>query len=287
MMNPSKKLYGLVGHPIKHSFSPLMHNAAFKELNINGEYRLFEKSPQELDLFLETLDKENIYGLNVTVPYKEKVLNFVELDQESHYLQQIKAVNTIVKQGKIWKGFNTDVVGFSRHLKEVFDASGKTVALLGAGGAARAVVYALVKKEVAKIDIFDIDRSRSASVAALVKELSSEIGVEAVGSIEELDIKNKDLLINATPVGLKETDPCLVKEELLHKDLFVYDLIYNPSETKLLSLARKNAARGCNGLDMLVYQAAFSFCFFTQTEVKVDRIIDIMKKAVEEELKRR
>ena len=92
MIDRNTPVYGLIGFPVKHSFSPAMHNAAFKELKIDGEYRLFEKSPQELDYFLESLDKENIYGLNVTVPYKERILNFVELDQEyqDHIIQRLE-----------------------------------------------------------------------------------------------------------------------------------------------------------------------------------------------------
>jgi len=282
-----KKTYGLLGYPLKHSFSPAMHNAALKELNLPGKYQLFEVKPEELNYFLDSLDKKNIYGLNVTVPYKERVLNFVTLDQESHYLWQIKAVNTIVKQGNIWKGFNTDVSGFSKHLKEVFDVCGKAVALLGAGGAARAVVYVLAKLKADEVAIFDIDKNKSENVANTIKELFPNFNVSVVKSIENLHIESKDLLINATPIGLKEDDPCLVKEEMLHKNLFVYDLIYNPPETKLLLLAKKRGAKVCNGLDMLIYQGAQSFLFFTGTEVKLYEIIDIMRKAAKEEFKKR
>ena len=121
------------------------------------------------------------------------------------------------------------------HLKENFDPLNKTVALLGAGGAARAVAYVLAKKEAKEIIIFDIDKSKSENVAGMVKELFPNFQISAVESIEELHIENKDLLINATPVGLKEEDPCLVKEEMLHKDIFVYDLIYKPRFERILT----------------------------------------------------
>jgi shikimate dehydrogenase len=278
--SPSVKIYGLIGYHLGHSLSPVMHNAAFKELNIPGKYELFEIPSKELDIFFQNLDKENIHGLNVTVPYKERVLRFIELDQESAYLKQIRAVNTIVKHNNIWKGFNTDIPGFGRHLNEVFDSKNKSVALLGAGGAARAVVYALIRKGAKEIAIYDIDKEKCASIAEMVKKLFSGFDISVVQSIEALDIKNKDLLINATPVGLKQEDPCLVGEDMLHKDIFVYDLIYNPAETKLLALAKERGAKCSNGLGMLIYQAALSFVHFTGTDASLDSIINIMRKAL-------
>ena len=278
--NSSVKIYGLIGYPLGHSLSPVMHNAVFKELNIPGKYELFEKSPQDLEYFLQSLEKNNIYGLNVTVPYKEKVLAIVNLDDESFYLREIKAVNTIVRDKGSLKGFNTDIPGFSKHLKENFDPLGKRVAILGAGGASRAVNYVLAKEGAKEIVIYDIDREKCESIKQMVKELSTELDISIAQSIEALDIRNKDLLINATPVGLKNDDPCLVKEDMLHKDIFVYDLIYNPPETKLLSLAKERGAKYSNGLGMLIYQAALSFIHFTGTSASLDSIISIMRKAL-------
>lgn len=258
-----KKIYGLIGYPVKHSLSPKMHNAAFQALNINAEYRLFEVKPEDLDYFLGSIDKNNIFGLNVTIPYKERILDFVRLDSESFYLRQIKAVNTIVKSDGIWKGFNTDIPGFQRDLKENIDPTNKRAAILGAGGAARAVAYVLANSGAKDIHIYDIDKTKSQNIVNMVKSLFSNYQIFAVENIEQLDIRNKDLLINATPVGLSETDPCLVKEEMLHKNLFVHDLIYNPSETKLLALAKKVGARTSNGLKMLLYQGTLSFKHWT------------------------
>ncbi len=277
-MDTKKRIYGLIGYPIKHSLSPAMHNAAFAALKINAEYKLFEVKPDNLENFLENLGREVISGLdpsfkgigwsilsglNVTVPYKEKVLDFVTLDIESFYLRQVKAINTIVKEGNIWKGFNTDIPGFSKHLKENFNPEGKKVALLGAGGASRAVAYVLANSRAKEIAIFDVDKNKSGAVSKMIKSLFSDFPIYAVGAIEELKIKDKDLLINATPVGLKESDPCLVKEEMLHKNLFVYDLIYNPAQTKLLKLAKEKGCRCSNGLGMLLYQGMLSFEIWT------------------------
>lgn len=289
-MDFSPKIYGLVGYPLEHSFSPLMHNAAFKRLNISGEYRLFQKQPEELESFLINLEGENIYGVNVTIPYKEKVLGlgFIEIDRTARYAREIKAINTIVRKGKDLKGFNTDIAGFLRHLNKIsVDPLNKRIALLGAGGAGKAVAYAVAKKGAREIAIFDLNRGRSENVVNMLEELFPDLNAVAVDEIEQLNIIDKDLLINATPVGLKEDDPCLIDEDVLHKDLFVYDLIYNPSPTKLLSLAESKGLRYSDGLGMLVYQGAFSFIYFTETHIPYVKIVEVMWGAIDEALKKR
>ena len=280
------KIYGLIGHPVRHSFSPAMHNAVFKALDIKSEYQLFDIKPQDLDYFLDSMNNNNIYGLNVTIPYKERILDFVSLDSESFYLGQIRAVNTIVKKGDIWRGFNTDIPGFSRHLRENVDPANKKVAILGAGGAARAVTYVLAKSAANEVAISDIDRKKTEGVASMIKDLFPNFQIYPVDTIEQLNIRSKDLLINATPVGLKENDRCLVTEEMLHRNLFVYDLIYNPPETKLLTLARRIGAGFSNGLGMLVYQGVLSFIHFTGTDAPDSDIVKIMRQALQVELKR-
>jgi shikimate dehydrogenase len=269
-MNSPKKIYGLIGYPLGHSLSPKMHNAAFKALGIDAEYKLFPLAPQYIDDYLARLDNSGISGLNVTVPYKEKVLDFVELNQDLLYLRQVKAVNTMLFEDGVWWGFNTDISGFSRHLKENFKILMRKTAILGAGGAARAVAYVLAREKASEIVLYDIDNTKSASIVEMVKSLFPSIKISAVDSIEKLDIAHKDLLVNATPIGLKPTDPVLVSENMLHKNLFVYDLIYNPAETKLLALAKKAGARCCNGLAMLLYQGILSFEIWTGKKAPED-----------------
>ena len=133
------------------------------------------------------------------------------------------------------------------------------MAILGAGGAGKAVACAIAQSKAQQIVIFDIDTNKANSTVDVVKKLSNDIDIKSVESIEKLDILNKDLLINATPVGMKESDPCLVAKEMLHKNLFVYDVIYNPQETKLLKLAKEVGAETRNGLGMLLSQGALSF----------------------------
>jgi shikimate dehydrogenase len=282
MADSKTAIFGILGYPVRHSFSPAMHNAAFKYLNINARYEVFEKQPQEIEAFLQSLAQQNICGLNVTIPYKEKVLNFVKLDRESFYAQKLQAVNTIVVKDNVLKGFNTDKPGFSRHLKENFDPLNKNTAILGAGGAARAVAYVLAESKAKNIDIYDVDTDKSKSIVSLIKEIFSNFNIQAVKKIEDLKIKEKDLLVNATPIGMKEIDPCLVKEEMLHKELFIYDLIYNPPETKLLALAKKIGAKYSNGLGMLLYQGAISFKHFTEKDAPVE----IMRQALIKELEK-
>ncbi|MGD9014884.1 MAG: shikimate dehydrogenase [Candidatus Omnitrophota bacterium] len=291
------KIYGLIGYPVKHSFSPVMHNAAFGYLGINAEYRLFPIKPEELEAFFlsdimikdisgNKVATKDILGFNVTLPYKEKVLDFVSLDSQSDYLKQLRTVNTIIRKEGGYQGFNTDISGFQWHLtkKNFFDPQGKQVALLGAGGAAKAAIYVLAKLGASSIVIFDIDKQKAQNLVSLINGLFPQMQISWVETIEQLNIPQKNLLINATPVGLKPTDPCLVKPELLRKELFVYDLIYNPLQTKLLSLAKQAGALVSNGLGMLQYQGALSFQYFTAEQAPIDKIFKVMGEALRQEI---
>ncbi len=266
-----KSTYGLVGYPLGHSLSPVMHNAAFKALEVDAEYCLFPMKQEELGAFFNALKEKDshIFGLNVTVPHKEAVIPF--LDAVDGFAQKAGAVNTVViDAARRLKGYNTDGPGFLAHLtEEGFDPSGKRVSILGAGGAARAVVASLclIDTRPASILIYDIDPRR---VNALVRDLGARIDVgcvKVVGTIDELNIELADLLINATPIGMNNSDPCLVNEELLHSHLMVYDLVYNPSETKLLKLAKSKGAKTVNGLKMLFYQGVLAFQHWAEIQL--------------------
>jgi len=273
-MTSKAKLYGLVGFPVKHSLSPCMHNAAFSALRIKAKYKLFELKSGQLEDFLRDLKKNNIGGFNVTYPYKEEILKF--LSTKSSGVKAIGAANTVVvgRDGKL-KGFNTDYLGFIAHLRELKLKPGK-VALIGAGGAAKAVCLALAKMKVVQLCIYDIDRFKALS---LFKKMSSgfpETKFGVVGCLEDLNLSDKDLLVNASPVGMRQNDPCLFSAEDLHPGLFVYDLIYSPPETKLISLARQRHLDYANGLGMLLYQGVFAFKHFSRRPAPVE----IMKKAL-------
>jgi shikimate dehydrogenase len=271
------KLYGLVGFPVKHSLSPCMHNAAFSKLKIKAKYKLFELQAGQLQGFLDNLKKKNIAGFNVTFPYKEKILPY--LDIKSPGLREIGAANTVViKNGKL-KGFNTDFAGFSRHLKEL-KVKPKKAAIIGAGGAAKAVCFALGKSKAEEICIYDIDAYKSLGLVSQYKDVFSQVKFSAVARIEELNLQDKDFLVNASPVGMRADDPCLIEEKALHKGIFVYDLIYNPSETKLLALAKKTGVRFSNGLGMLLYQGVLAFEHFTGKKAPVEIMAAALNRGV-------
>ena len=273
----TKRIYGVLGYPVKHSLSPRMQNAAFSHLKINAEYRLFEIRPQDLKGFIEGLSLNGIYGLNVTIPYKQRILDFVRLDSELLYLRDIGAINTIVREGNLLRGFNTDIGGFQRHLEEEgIDPSAKKIAVLGAGGAARAVVYALARLQAAEISVFDVDTDKAKNLVGFLHKLFPGLKVSYTENSKGLEINNKDMLINCTPIGMKEEDPLLIEEGSLHSDLFVYDLVYIPAETRLLKAAKRIGAKTLNGLGMLLYQGAYSFSHFTGKDAPVE----VMRKAI-------
>ena len=289
------KIYGLLGYPIAHSLSPPMHNAAFIALKdiIDAKYEFFSIKLEELGNFLEpgNLKLRHIFGFNVTMPYKEKIISYINgpLSYEARLSQ---AVNTVkIEEGKI-EGFNTDGLGFHRHLTQElkFDYSLKRIAIIGAGGAAKAISISLalgVRSQhltllpPESITIYDINKVKAAEWVEELKRESLGCDIKLAGSIEELDISRQDLLINATPVGMKKEDPCLVKPEMLHSNLLVYDLIYSPAETKLLKLAKDKGASTSNGLKMLLYQGALSFKLWTGIEPPMEIMWQALYKEVE------
>jgi len=284
-MHKTKTLYGIIGYPVKHSLSPLMHNMAFRELGVEADYQLFPLKEEEIDQFFEDLrNKESqVFGLNVTVPYKEKVTSY--LDTLTPFAQKVGAVNTIViNEKRKLIGYNTDAPGFMAHLSELkFETTNKRIAILGAGGSARAIMATLcmIHERPQSIKVYNRTTSRA---DALLNDLSERIDmsiVESVNSIDDLNIELSDLLINTTSMGLDKNDPCLIDENLLHSNMLVYDLVYNPSETLLLKMAKEVGAQSSNGLGMLYYQGVLSFQHWAN--VKLDEEIkNKMRRALEE-----
>lgn len=277
---PAARVYGLLGYPVKHSFSPAMHNAAFIYLKLDAEYRLFPLKPEELETFFKNLNRNNIYGLNITIPYKEKVLTFLRTLTDEARL--IGAVNTIKVNGGRLEGFNTDGEGFLRHISAdlEFNPGGKSIAIIGAGGASRAISVYLSQQKPKRITIYDIDKTKLQALVCHLKKNFQDIDFKSADSIDSLGIEGSDLLVNASSVGMKEDDPCLIKPELISKNTLVYDLIYNPRETKLLKMAKENGCRVSNGLGMLLYQGMIAF------EIWTGRIApgEIMHRSLETEI---
>jgi len=278
-------IYGIIGNPVEHSLSPVMQNAAFKALKVNAVYKLFPLSDQEeLKLFMEDLKEEDnpIFGLNVTIPYKQDILPY--LDSIDPLAEKIGAVNTLViDHARKIRGFNTDGPGFLSHLTELnCDLKDKRVAVLGAGGTTRAIisVLCLLPQGPERITLYNRTRSKA---EILLEELSKKIDVQKVSIVDEpedLNIELADLLINTTGVGMKENDPLLIDPASMHKDMLVYDVIYSPSETKLLAQARLKKARTANGLGMLFFQGVLAFWHWSDVELD-ERIKKIMRRSLE------
>ncbi|MGE5309351.1 MAG: shikimate dehydrogenase, partial [Deltaproteobacteria bacterium] len=248
-MENETPVYGIVGYPAAHSLSPFMHRAAFSRLGIRAEYRIFELRPEQLAVFLKD-DAHSLRGFNVTIPFKEHVLPL--LDYVTPDARHIGAVNTVkVKSGRL-EGFNTDGQGFLDDLGEnSFVTAGKRTAVIGAGGASRAVCYSLAQAGAAELAVFNRDSRKASSLISCLSEQFPKTSFRQAESIEKLDIPEADLLVNATSVGMKADDPALVEPRLLRKELFVYDLVYAPPETKLLRMAKEKGCRYANGLGML------------------------------------
>lgn len=281
-----KYKYGLIGHPVKHSLSPAMQNAAFHAFGIDAEYLLYDIAPEKLEDFLKNAKASGISGLNITIPHKIKAKEYLErkgtLDENA---RRLGAVNTIkISDDGALCGYNTDGPGFYRSLVEdlKFEPEGKNVFVLGAGGAARACIMYLGNGP-KKIFVADIDRSKTEDLLTHYKKYFDGRRLEIVdGADFEKDLKECNLLINATPVGMKESDPSPVDSFLLHHGLSVYDLVYNRPSTELVRRANSLKLHATTGIGMLLYQGAIAFEIWTGAKAPVS----VMRKALKEALKK-
>lgn len=279
-INAKTRIYGLVGWPIRHTLSPAMHNAAFSKVGIDAIYLTFPVRQGYLASAFDGLASMGVSGLNVTVPHKENVMKL--LDKVSPTAALIGAVNTVVIDEKGMSGYNTDGAGFIASLKkERLNIKGLSILILGAGGAARAIGVELAKNGAGKVIFLDVAKDKAKRLASHIRNNFSRCNTEGLTftqAVLKRNIVDAQMLINATPVGLKKSDPLLIRPETLHKDIVaVYDLIYNPAQTRLLATAKKKGIRAFNGLGMLLYQGAASFEIWTNVKAPVDT----MKRALE------
>lgn len=248
------KKYGVIAHPVEHSLSPEMHNAAFKALNIDATFEKFDVSPEKLGEFMQT--RNDLEGLAISIPHKSTILPF--LDDVDEFAAKIKAVNTLYKKdGKLW-GANTDAPGFLNALKEVMpDLVEKRVMVIGAGGAARAIIAAL-KPLVNSVTI--INRTVERGV-----ELAKEMGCRYGGKIEDMTTETPDLIVNATSIGLEEQEePNLVPEDFIDSDMVIFDIVYRRDHsTKLIEHAKARGATTITGREMLLHQGMLQFELWT------------------------
>ncbi|TDX43688.1 shikimate dehydrogenase [Orenia marismortui] len=278
------KVTGLFGYPVEHSLSPAMHNNAFKELDLNYLYLPFAVKKENVEEAVNGIRGMNLRGVNVTIPHKQKVIPY--LDELSEEAKLIGAVNTIENRDGKLIGYNTDGRGFIRSLREEgsLDPKSKKALLIGAGGAARAVAFQLALEGISELYISDLNFELAQNLA---KDISNKLNIAKVESIDTIDLNQTvskvDLLIDATPVGMypKVDVKPVVSTGSLHKDLLVYDLVYNPLDTVLLKAAKRSGAKAVSGLGMLLYQGAIAFEIWTGK----DAPIAVMREALEKGLK--
>ncbi|GGE74786.1 shikimate dehydrogenase [Priestia taiwanensis] len=273
-----KKIYGVIGYPIGHSMSPVMHNNAFSHHEIDGYYTAFQVHPRDLEDAIKGMKALQIGGFNVTTPHKVHVMDY--LDEVDSIAKSIGAVNTIVHLDGKLIGYNTDGIGYVRALQEISgDLKKKRILIVGAGGACRAIFFTLASLGVKHIDIANRTVQRAADLITDCAEQQLSHALTIVEAEQQID--KYDIIINTTTVGMHPyTDDIPISLDGLRRDSIVSDIIYNPLETKLLKVAHDKGAVIQNGVGMFVYQGALAFEKWTGVMPNIER----MKKIVEEQL---
>jgi len=262
--------YLLLGHPVEHSLSPLMHNLALDHHGLEGQYHAVDLQSNELTDLASYLNKDEFWGANITIPYKQVIRQY--LDQVDGNAQKIGAVNTIQKKDYMLKGYNTDYQGFRAPLEEFeFALEGSDAIIFGTGGAARAIVVSLIDFGVERIYLVSRNPSRISSF--------DDFSVVDVVSYHNWTsfVDEASLIVNATPLGMHpNTDESPVHEAEVQwlEDCICYDIVYNPLKTKFLHLAEQGGATTIGGLEMLIHQAAQSFTLWTGRSFPIKPVRD-------------
>jgi shikimate dehydrogenase len=258
MINGQTKIFGILGRPVAHSLSPVMHNAAFRHLKINAAYVAFPAA--DLPQAVSGLRGLGIGGVSVTIPFKEEIIPLIdELDPQA---ARIGAVNTVVNRDERLVGYNTDWLGAVTALTAKISLKGRHVLILGAGGASRAIAYGIIQAG-GRVSLTDLDADRA---AALVHDL----GAQAIPP-EALDRCAATILVNATPVGMTpDVDGIPINPDLLSRFEVVMDIVYQPLATRLLREAQARGAATIDGLQMLIHQGAAQFELWTGQEAPME-----------------
>ena len=274
------RLAAVVANPIKHSISPFIHNSAFEATNTNGVYLAWEVDAAELAETVANIRRYQMYGINLSMPYKEQVIPY--LDQLSEEACLIGAVNTVVNREGTLIGYNTDGKGFFKSLPS-FKISKKRLVLLGAGGAAKAILAQAILDGVSQISVFvrssSIEKTRP-YLEKIKNATGFRVDLFALEDVQDLqDSTTKaDLLVNATSVGMDGSSQPIPTSIVLPKQLLVADVIYQPFETPFLKWVRNQGNQSINGLGMLLYQAAEAFQLWTGKEMPTDQIWELLKQ---------
>lgn len=279
-INAQTKIASLIGHPVAHSFSPYIHNFLAEKYGLNLSYVALDVAPERVSEAVKGIGALGLIGSNVTIPHKIEVMK--SLDEIDHHAQIIGAVNTIKNNNGKLIGYNTDGVGFVKSLKDNgHELNGKHAMLLGAGGAARAIVVELAASGVSKITIRNKTVSKAGALANDVKIHFNEVEFETGDlTLTSDDLEKVDFLINTTPLGMsKQKELCPIDETIVpHKKLVVCDVVYTPHDTKLLKWAMRHELAVVHGIGMLINQALHSFYIWTGLDVSesYDEILSLL-----------
>ena len=272
-------LTGLLGSPVEHSISPMMHNEAFRQLELDYAYLAFDVGTDKLEVAVEGLKALGVRGFNLTMPDKNLMCSLA--DELSPASEIGGAVNTIVNNNGILTGYTTDGIGFMRSVKEDgHDIIGKKMTLLGAGGAAAAILIQAALDGVAEISVFNIRDEFFTRAETIIEKLKEKTDCHihifdfSDSEVLKREIAESAILVNGTSVGMApNTERCIITDDsVFRKELIVFDVIYNPEETLLLKKAKAAGCAVSNGLNMLLYQGAASFELWTGKEMPVEII---------------
>ena len=285
-LSGTTRLVGFFANPAKHSISPAMHNAAFKERNLDACYLAFEIEKNQLPESIQALRVLNMLGANISMPFKTEVVNY--MDDLSPSAKLIGAVNTVINRDGKLIGDNTDGKGFMASLKELHvEVIGKTMTLLGGGGAAVAIIAqaALDGVETIFVGIRNPEEKKvfTEKIAEIHAQTNCEIEVFDLADEAKLQaaIEQSVLLVNATSVGMAKQKKISPVPDTIKfpPELFVYDIIYNPRTTKFLKMAEAQGVKTSNGLPMLLYQGAIAFELWTEAEFPLEKIRPIVENS--------
>ena len=274
---------GLIGYPLGHSLSPLIYETAFKQTGLEGTYELLPTESEDLINRIKQLKREKYFGFNITIPHKVPTTLF--LARYDQFINVVGAVNTVkIEEDSSLIGYNTDVLGFCYPLKDK-NLEGKKAVVLGTGGASRAITAGLNELKISEIDFYTRNIINSRDTITLFREKFPNIKINAIQNSMMESLEDVDILINTTPVGMKnfDEDSCIVSDksmDSLKNDSIVYDIVYNPLRTALISKAIKFNKNYICGLDMLIAQACLAFEIWTGKEPDFNMLKNVLLEEI-------
>tara|TARA_B100000401_G_scaffold279066_1_gene190576 strand:+ start:393 stop:1217 length:825 start_codon:yes stop_codon:yes gene_type:complete len=267
-----KKSFAIIGNPIQHSLSPVLHNYWFNKYNIEADYSLLNIEEKDIGNILKKIRDKELNGVNITLPYKQKIIPFV--DQLVNDAKSTNSVNTIfLDDSNSLVGENTDVFGLqAAYLKEITNAKNKKALIIGAGGVSPSVIFSLQKSKIKNVSI--VNRTYEKSI--FLKKKFNFLNILEWKSLKQ-EIRKFDIIINATSLGLKDGDDFEFNFENVKNNLIYIDTIYNPIETKTLKFLKENKIQTFNGLNMFIYQGQKSFYLWNKINPEIDdQLIDLL-----------